>query len=113
MLKRFKKWNQWRKRNLNNSFHQILVLIGFIKSPTFGVFLAMDEQNSFFFESIVSCQEEGSTASFSMENWFQKIPPEGLPVKSIEEIDGGIKVTVKVPAPSYPFPEDCSNWPQD
>lgn len=31
-------WNDWRKHNLNGRLHHFLVLIGFIKSPTFGCY---------------------------------------------------------------------------
>lgn len=43
MIKRFKKWNEWRKHNLNGPLHHFLVLIGFIKSPTFEMFITNDE----------------------------------------------------------------------
>lgn len=35
MKERFKDWNKWRKDNLNGKLHQLLVLFGIIKSPTF------------------------------------------------------------------------------
>lgn len=38
-----RRWNKWRKRNLNNKLHKFLVLIGIIHSPTFFNFLD-DEQ---------------------------------------------------------------------
>lgn len=35
MIKRFKVWNDWRKRNLNGILHHLFVLFGIIESPTF------------------------------------------------------------------------------
>lgn len=34
-IKRFKKWNKWRKHNLNGPLHHVLVLFGVIDCPTF------------------------------------------------------------------------------
>lgn len=33
----FQRWNKWRKHNLNNYLHHILVLIGLADSPTFNM----------------------------------------------------------------------------
>lgn len=35
MTKRYKKWKKWRRRNTNGKFYQLLVLIGFVYSPSF------------------------------------------------------------------------------
>ena len=35
MTKRYKKWKDWRKYNINSRFYQFLVLIGLAHSPTF------------------------------------------------------------------------------
>ena len=37
MIKRYKKWKNWRKYNINGWFYQFLVLIGFVHSPSFEV----------------------------------------------------------------------------
>lgn len=37
MIKRYKKWKNWRKYNTNGRFYQFLVLIGLAHSPTFEV----------------------------------------------------------------------------
>lgn len=43
-LKRhFRRWNAWRKRNVNCKFHQILVLLKLANSPTFEMFLLPEE----------------------------------------------------------------------
>lgn len=34
MLNHIRRWNIWRKRNLNGPIHKILVLFGVTKSPT-------------------------------------------------------------------------------
>ena len=33
--KHLKKWNRWRKSNLNGKIHKLLVLIKVVNSPTF------------------------------------------------------------------------------
>lgn len=35
MIKHYKKWKKWRKRNTNGKFYQLLVLIGLVHSPSF------------------------------------------------------------------------------
>ena len=35
MIKRYKKWKNWRKYNINSRFYQFLVLIGLAHSPSF------------------------------------------------------------------------------
>lgn len=37
MIKRYKKWKNWRKYNINGRFYQFLVLIGLAHSPSFEV----------------------------------------------------------------------------
>ena len=34
LIRHFKRWNHWRKRNVNSKFHQFMVLIGLHNSPT-------------------------------------------------------------------------------
>lgn len=34
LIKHIQRWNHWRKYNLNGPLHHILVLFGFIKSPS-------------------------------------------------------------------------------
>ena len=40
----FKRWNKWRKYNLNSPLHRILVLLGLADSPTFDMILTDDEE---------------------------------------------------------------------
>ena len=35
MIKRYKKWKKWRRRNINGRFYQFLILIGLMHSPSF------------------------------------------------------------------------------
>lgn len=35
LIRYFKEWNEWRKRNMNGKFYKFLVLIKIAKSPTF------------------------------------------------------------------------------
>ena len=39
----FRRWNAWRKSSVNCKFHQILVLLKLVKSPTFEMFLLPEE----------------------------------------------------------------------
>ena len=34
IINHVKRWNKWRKHNLNGPLHKFLVLIGLVKSPT-------------------------------------------------------------------------------
>ncbi len=43
MKTRFKRWNEWRKSNMNSKIHQLLVLLGIRKSPTFELFITQEE----------------------------------------------------------------------
>lgn len=38
MIEHIKKWNGWRKNNLNSKFYKILVLFNIVHSPTFGCY---------------------------------------------------------------------------
>ena len=42
-----RRWNRWRKRNVNGRLHHILVLLGVVKSPTFA-FTLFPEEIDFF-----------------------------------------------------------------
>lgn len=45
MLNHIRRWNIWRKRNLNGPIHKILVLFGVTKSPTMAsVWLPKEEK---------------------------------------------------------------------
>lgn len=46
LIKHFKRWNVWRKHNLNSPWHHILVLFGIVKSPTFELFILPGEAQS-------------------------------------------------------------------
>ena len=37
MIKRYKKWKDWQKHNINSRFYKLLVLIGLAHSPSFEV----------------------------------------------------------------------------
>lgn len=52
-IKHIKRWNEWRKHNINSPLHKLLVLLGIIKSPTFLCVLTKEEQ-----EEIVKALEE-------------------------------------------------------
>ena len=42
-----RRWNYWRKRNVNGRLHHILVLLGVVKSPMFA-FTLLPEEIDFF-----------------------------------------------------------------
>ena len=43
LVKYIRRWNIWRKNNLNCKLHKFLVLIGFVKSATFSYILLPEE----------------------------------------------------------------------
>lgn len=44
ILKHVKRWNEWRKGNLNGRLYKILVLLKLAKSPTFELFVTEEER---------------------------------------------------------------------
>lgn len=43
LIRHFKRWNVWRKRNGNSKLHQFLVLIGLHNSPTMNQVILKEE----------------------------------------------------------------------
>lgn len=44
LIKHIRRWNIWRKNNLNSPIHKLFVLLGIVVSPTFcATFLPEDE----------------------------------------------------------------------
>lgn len=43
IIRHFKRWNYWRKRNTNGPLHQFLVLIGLHNSPTMNQVILKEE----------------------------------------------------------------------
>lgn len=43
LIRHFKRWNHWRKRNTNSKLHQFLVLIGLHNSPTMNHVILKEE----------------------------------------------------------------------
>lgn len=41
-----RRWNVWRKGSLNGPFYKFLVLVGFVKSPTFVLALLPEDGKS-------------------------------------------------------------------
>lgn len=79
----FQKWNRWRKCNGNSKFYQFLVLIKAARSESFKSICS----SGFIFEGLM----EGIDSQL-LRTW----PKEGYPVLKVEEIDGGINVTIDV-----------------
>lgn len=45
MINHIRRWNIWRKHNMNNRLHKLLVLFKLIYSPTFAFVLLPEEEN--------------------------------------------------------------------
>lgn len=45
MINHIRRWNIWRKHNMNNCLHKLLVLFKLIYSPTFAFVLLPEEEN--------------------------------------------------------------------
>ena len=63
MIKHFKRWNGWRKHNLNSRFYKLLVLLGIVKSPTFALYLTEEELEKIhkaFMKEILKIEKEVS-----------------------------------------------------
>lgn len=43
ILHRIRKWQEWKRRSLNSGFYKALVLLGFLHSPTFDLFIPAEE----------------------------------------------------------------------
>lgn len=52
LIKYFKKWNYWRKRNMNGRFYKFFVLIKLAKSPTFAAIRNHEDYAKTIVESI-------------------------------------------------------------
>ncbi len=46
MVTYIKRWYKWSKFCWNSKFYKLLVLLGFVKSPTFSMFCVMEERES-------------------------------------------------------------------
>lgn len=44
LIKHIRRWNHWRKHNLNSPLYHILVLFGIVKSPTMCLVLLPEEK---------------------------------------------------------------------
>ena len=55
MLNHIRRWNIWRKRNLNGPIYKILVLFGVIKSPTMASVWLPEEVRDCF-----NCKKHGT-----------------------------------------------------
>lgn len=65
IIKHIRRWNVWRKNNLNSKRYKILVLLGIIKSPSFYHVWLPEECEAFqkgFYEGLYGAHptEEGS-----------------------------------------------------
>ena len=59
----FRKWNEWRKRNLNSKFYQLLVLLKVYKSPTFELYITKQEMQEALDEMNRIIDNRGDTPS--------------------------------------------------
>lgn len=56
LIKHFRRWNIWRKRNLNGRLYKILVLFGITKSPTMATVLLPEEIGKWADKTVTSQQ---------------------------------------------------------
>jgi len=66
ILKHFRRWNEWRKGNLNGRFYKILVLLKLEHSPTFELFVTAEEREEAwraFKKELETAVEENSNNS--------------------------------------------------
>lgn len=59
MVKELKRWNKWRTHNLNSKLYQLLVLFGFIHSPTLDCTLTDEEEEAYHQRLLGAVQKEG------------------------------------------------------
>lgn len=61
-IKHFKRWNEWRKHNLNSPIYKLLVLFGICYSPTFDLYLTeeCEEIHKAFMKEILKIEKEVS-----------------------------------------------------
>ena len=60
MVKELKRWNKWRKHNLNSKQYQLLVLFGFIHSPTLDCTLTDEEEEAYHQRLLDGVQKGGN-----------------------------------------------------
>ena len=76
------RWNQWRKQTAYDKWHQFLVLIRIEKSPSLEAAILSEDM----------CRNFMKGFNAGLKDW----PKEGYPVTEIEEIAGGIRVTIDI-----------------
>ena len=59
----FRKWNEWRKQNLNSKFYQLLILLKVFRSPTFELYITKQEMQEAFDEMNRIIDNRGDTPS--------------------------------------------------
>lgn len=64
MTKRLRRWNKWRKHNLNSKPYQLLVLFGFIHSPTFYCTLTDEEEEAWHQRLLDGVQKGGKDGCY-------------------------------------------------
>ena len=58
MVKELKRWNKWRKHNLNSKLYQLLVLLGLQYSPTLH-FTLLDEEEEAYHQRLLDGVQKG------------------------------------------------------
>lgn len=64
MTKRLRRWNKWRKHNLNSKLYQLLVLFGFIHSATFYCTLTDEEEEAWHQRLLDAVQKGGKDGCY-------------------------------------------------
>lgn len=50
LIRHIRRWNIWRKRNMNGPVYHLFVLFGIVKSPTYAMILLPEEKNQMWEE---------------------------------------------------------------
>lgn len=69
MIKHIRRWNIWRKRNVNSRLHKFLVLIGFVKSPTMCTVILPEEEKEILDRIYRFNRGISDKASVRIVNW--------------------------------------------
>ena len=67
LVRHFRVWNIWRKRNGNGRLHHFLVLVGLIKSPSMGLVMTEEEIKDSCISFITSMNNTTPTISEVIE----------------------------------------------
>ena len=68
IINHIRRWLIWRKSNCNSGFHKFLVLIGFIKSPTFKYIDTRGFKGEFIMDEFIMPHQNGKWVERENDN---------------------------------------------